>query len=332
MKAFFLGKRGRHDLAEEAVPRIHFTHDGKEYDFTAEEVDQMLGVCKPARREQHQYRDNMDIRFSNLKLDACFSINVNLDSCVVQSIPHNILADDYIESIIFVVPARNSRAEDWSSKKLISEGYGWDDNEEADLLLIPHGPYFKLTFSKEFATAEAKSDVLEKMYQELEEKTGFSRGMLADKDALKKAVMSKVNQAKSDVLKEVEEATEKMYQELEEKTGLSRDVLTDKDALKEAAMSKAGKWYECAWKTSIEKGTYKQSYTYMMSWIIMRLIWNSTGYWPWETDVNKAGEYRRKLTWSKTHAQNLLNGLTDATRKEGMYNESRLPPCKSSTY
>ena len=49
MKAFFLGKRGRHDLAEEAVPRIHVTHDGTEYDFTAEEVDQMLGVCKQCK-------------------------------------------------------------------------------------------------------------------------------------------------------------------------------------------------------------------------------------------------------------------------------------------
>ena len=58
------------------------------------------------------------------------------------------------------------------------------------------------------------------MYQELEEKTGFSCGMLMDKDALKKA-MSKVNQAKSDVLKEVEEAMEKMYQELEERLALA---------------------------------------------------------------------------------------------------------------
>ena len=54
MKAFFLGKRSRHDLTEEEVHRhrgkaVHFTHDGTEYDFTAEEVDQMLGVCKQCK-------------------------------------------------------------------------------------------------------------------------------------------------------------------------------------------------------------------------------------------------------------------------------------------
>ena len=49
MTAFFLGTRGRHDWAEEAVPRIHFTHDGTEYDVTAEEVDHMLGVCKQCK-------------------------------------------------------------------------------------------------------------------------------------------------------------------------------------------------------------------------------------------------------------------------------------------
>ena len=57
MKAFFLGKRSRHDLTEEEVHRIqgkavHFTHDGKEYSFTAEEVDKMLGVCKQCKLYQ----------------------------------------------------------------------------------------------------------------------------------------------------------------------------------------------------------------------------------------------------------------------------------------
>ena len=41
-------------------------------------------------------------------------------------------------------------------QKLISEGYGWDDNEEADLINTAWA-VLKLTFSKE--TAEAKSDV-----------------------------------------------------------------------------------------------------------------------------------------------------------------------------
>ena len=57
MKAFFLGKRSRHDLTEEEVHRhrgkaVHFTHDGKEYSFTAEEVDNMLGVCKQCKLNQ----------------------------------------------------------------------------------------------------------------------------------------------------------------------------------------------------------------------------------------------------------------------------------------
>ena len=54
MKAFFLGKRSRHDLTEEEIHRhrgkaVHFTHDGKEYSFSAEEVDKMLGVCKQCK-------------------------------------------------------------------------------------------------------------------------------------------------------------------------------------------------------------------------------------------------------------------------------------------
>ena len=57
MKAFFLGKRSRHDLTEEEVHRhrgkaVHFTHDGKEYSFSAEEVDKMLGVCKQCKLYQ----------------------------------------------------------------------------------------------------------------------------------------------------------------------------------------------------------------------------------------------------------------------------------------
>ncbi len=57
MKAFFLGKRTRHDLTEEEVHRIqgkavHFTHDGNEYDFTAEQVDKMLGVCTQCKLYQ----------------------------------------------------------------------------------------------------------------------------------------------------------------------------------------------------------------------------------------------------------------------------------------
>ena len=57
MKAFFLGRRSRHDLTEEEVHRIqgkavHFTHEGKEYSFTAEEVDKMLGVCTQCKLYQ----------------------------------------------------------------------------------------------------------------------------------------------------------------------------------------------------------------------------------------------------------------------------------------
>jgi len=57
MKAFFLGKRTRHDLTDEEVHKhrgkaVHFTHDGKEYSFSAEEVDKMLGVCKQCKRYQ----------------------------------------------------------------------------------------------------------------------------------------------------------------------------------------------------------------------------------------------------------------------------------------
>ena len=95
-------------------------------------------------------------------------------------------------------------------------------------------------------------------------------------------------------------------------------MLTDKDALKEAAMSKAGKRYECAGDQHKKRNTSKL-YIYD-DWIIMRLIWNSTGYWPWETDVNKAGEYRRKHMVKNSCAK-FVEWLTDATRKEGMYNE-----------
>lgn len=57
MKAFFLGIRSRHDLTEEEVHRIqgksvHFTHDGKDFSFTAEQVDKMLGVCKQCKLYQ----------------------------------------------------------------------------------------------------------------------------------------------------------------------------------------------------------------------------------------------------------------------------------------
>ena len=57
MKAFFLGKRSRHDLTDEEVHRIqgkavHFTHNGKKYDYTAEEVDKMLGVCTQCKLYQ----------------------------------------------------------------------------------------------------------------------------------------------------------------------------------------------------------------------------------------------------------------------------------------
>ena len=57
MKAFFLGKRSRHDLTEEEVHRhrgkaVHFTHGGEDYSFTAEEVDKMLGVCKQCKLYQ----------------------------------------------------------------------------------------------------------------------------------------------------------------------------------------------------------------------------------------------------------------------------------------
>ena len=57
MKAFFLGKRSRHDLTEEEVHKhlgkaVHFTHDGKEYDFTSQEVDNMLGVCTQCKLYQ----------------------------------------------------------------------------------------------------------------------------------------------------------------------------------------------------------------------------------------------------------------------------------------
>ena len=57
MKAFFLGKRTRHDLTDEEVHKhrgkaVHFTHDGKEYSFSAEEVDKMLGVCKQCQLYQ----------------------------------------------------------------------------------------------------------------------------------------------------------------------------------------------------------------------------------------------------------------------------------------
>ena len=57
MKAFFLGKRSRHDLTEEEVHRIqgkavHFTHGGKDFSFTAEQVNKMLGVCKQCKLYQ----------------------------------------------------------------------------------------------------------------------------------------------------------------------------------------------------------------------------------------------------------------------------------------
>ena len=57
MKAFFLGKRTRHDLTEEEVHRIqgkavHFTHGGKDFSFTAEQVDKMLGVCTQCKLYQ----------------------------------------------------------------------------------------------------------------------------------------------------------------------------------------------------------------------------------------------------------------------------------------
>ena len=69
MKAFFLGKRSRHDLNEEEVHRIqgkavHFTHDGKEYSFSAEEVDKMLGVCKQCKLYQ------MRIKALEIQLNA----------------------------------------------------------------------------------------------------------------------------------------------------------------------------------------------------------------------------------------------------------------------
>ncbi len=57
MKAFFLGKRSRHDLSEEEIHRIKgkavkFTDNGNEYSFSAEEVDQMLVECKQCKLYQ----------------------------------------------------------------------------------------------------------------------------------------------------------------------------------------------------------------------------------------------------------------------------------------
>ena len=79
MKAFFLGIRSRHDLTEEEVHRIqgkavHFTHGGKEYSFTAEEVDKMLGVCKQCQWYQMQIKA-LEIQLNTPKMpDKCVLI------------------------------------------------------------------------------------------------------------------------------------------------------------------------------------------------------------------------------------------------------------------
>ena len=76
MKAFFLGKRTRHDLTEEEVHRIqskavHFTHGGKEYSFTADEVDKMLDVCTQCKLYQMRIKA-LEIQLNTPKMpDKC---------------------------------------------------------------------------------------------------------------------------------------------------------------------------------------------------------------------------------------------------------------------
>lgn len=72
MKAFFLGKRSRHDLTEEEVHKhlgkaVHFTHDGKEYSFSAEEVDKMLGVCTQCKLYQMRIKA-LELQLSTPKM------------------------------------------------------------------------------------------------------------------------------------------------------------------------------------------------------------------------------------------------------------------------